>query len=139
MRNMIICFFLLVPMTFAQTGTKAGPERNPGVTVPTTLKKQTLQPFHLTSGRMRLLQQQTALSMPEIGQMYERSGAKNFGQFTCAVLAAARLKLDTAAVLQGLYSNNLQETLKQLGAGSAQARDVILDAIHRMIDSEKRG
>jgi hypothetical protein len=139
MRKLVAVLFLFVPLTFAQTDTKAGLDRNSSITVPSPIKKQALQPFHLTSGRMRLLQQQTGLSVTEINQMYEHSGAKNFGQFTCAVLASQQLKLDRAAVLQGLYNNNLRETLKRLGVESDQARDVILDALHQIIDSEKKG
>jgi hypothetical protein len=138
-RKLIAVLLLFVPLTFAQTATTAGTDRSFNIARSSPIQKQKLQPFHLTSGRMHLLQQQTGLSATEIGQMYDHSGAKNFGQFTCAVLASQKLKLETATVLQGLSNNNLQETLKQLGVASNQARDVILSAVHEVIESEKKG
>jgi hypothetical protein len=47
--------------------------------------------------------------------MYQSSGAKNFGEFTSGVVVSKNLGLDTNAVLHGLETQSLGETLKSLG------------------------
>jgi hypothetical protein len=77
--------------------------------------QQTLSESQLNSGAFRMLQDKTGKTSEELQQMYAASGAKNFGQFTSAVIVARNLNLETTAVLDGLQTKTLGQTLKDMG------------------------
>jgi hypothetical protein len=141
MRNLCTVFLIVFLIAFPLLALTQGlPDKGAGTAstpVVATIQKQTLKPAHLTGGRMRLLQQNTGMSTDEISRLYAVSGAKNFGQFTCAVLVSQQLKLDRDAVLQGLYANNLGQVVKRMGVDNTVARDRIVAAIHEMLGAEK--
>jgi hypothetical protein len=77
--------------------------------------QQPLKSSQLNSGAFRMLEQKTGMTQAQLETMYRSSGAKNFGEFTSAVVVSKNLGLDTNAVLRGLETQSLGETLKSLG------------------------
>jgi len=90
--------------------------------------QRTLKESQINSGAFRMLQDKTGKSSEELQQMYASSGAKNFGQFTSAVMVAKNLNLDTAAVLEGLKTKSLGATLKDMGVAEDTASAEIAKA-----------
>ena len=87
-----------------------------------------LKDSQINSGAFRMLQEKTGKSSEELQQMYASSGAKNFGQFTSALMVAKNLDLDTSAVLEGLKTKSLGQTLKDLGVADNTATAEIAKA-----------
>ena len=54
--------------------------------------------------------------------MYASSGAKNYGQFVSAVVVSKNLGLNTQAVLTGLKTKSLGQTLQDLGVSEDKAK-----------------
>jgi hypothetical protein len=90
--------------------------------------QQTLTESQLNSGAFRMLQDKTGKTAEELQQMYAASGAKNFGQFTSAVIVAKNLNLDSTAVLEGLKTKTLGQTLKDMGVSEDAASAEIAKA-----------
>ncbi len=83
--------------------------------------QRTLKESQINSGAFRMLQEKTGKSSEELQQMYASSGAKNFGQFVSAVMVSKSLELDASAVLEGLKTKSLGQTLKDLGVAEDTA------------------
>jgi len=140
LRNLLIVLlmaFLLVPLLAVTQALPDNVAIKLGTPVTTPMPKQVLQPSQLAGGRMRLLQRNTGMSAEEISRLYTVSGARNFGQFTCAMLVSQQLKLDREAVLHGLYANNLGQVIQRMGVDSAAARNNIVAAVHEIVEAEK--
>ncbi len=90
--------------------------------------QRALKESQINSGAFRMLQEKTGKSSEELQQMYTSSGAKNFGQFTSAVMVAKNLNLDTTAVLEGLKTKSLGQTLKDMGVAEETASAEIAKA-----------
>jgi hypothetical protein len=89
---------------------------------------QPLKESQINSGAFRMLEQKTGMTSDQLKALYASSGAKNFGEFTSAVVVSKNLKLDTNQVLEGLKTKSLGETLKDLGVPSDQAKQAIKQA-----------
>jgi hypothetical protein len=90
--------------------------------------QQPLKPSQIKSGAFRMLEQKTGLTQAQLESMYQSSGAKNFGEFTSAVVVSKNLGLDTTAVLKGLQAQSLGQTLKDLGVPSKDVKPEIKKA-----------
>ena len=90
--------------------------------------QRTLTDSQISSGAFRMLQDKTGKTSEELQAMYTASGAKNFGQFTSALMVAKNLDLDTTAVLEGLKTKSLGQTLKDMGVAENTASAEIAKA-----------
>lgn len=90
--------------------------------------QRTLKESQINSGAFRMLQDKTGKTSEELQAMYTTSGAKNFGQFTSALMVAKNLDLDTSAVLEGLKTKSLGQTLKDMGVSEDTASAEIAKA-----------
>lgn len=104
----------------------AGSNRSGGGQIEHT--QQPLKTSQINSGAFRMLEEKTGMTQAQLESMYQSSGAKNFGQFTSAVVVSKNLGLDTNAVLHGLETQSLGETLKSLGVPSKKVRPEIKKA-----------
>ena len=85
-----------------------------------------------------MLQEKTGKSTEELQAMYLASGAKNFGQFTSAVMVSKNLDLDTNAVLEGLKTKSLGQVLKDMGVSEETATAEIAKAKKQSKDANKK-
>ena len=90
--------------------------------------QQPLKPAQINGGAFRMLEQKTGMTQAQLEGMYQSSGAKNFGEFTSAVVVSKNLGLDTSAVLKGLQTQSLGQTLKELGVPSKNVKPEIKKA-----------
>ncbi len=100
--------------------------------------QQALTESQLKSGAFRALQEKTGKTSEELQQMYIASGAKNFGQFNSAVVVAKNLNLDTNALLEGLKTKTLGQTLKDMGVSDEAASAEIAKAKKEMKEANKK-
>ena len=77
--------------------------------------QQPLKEAQINGGAFRMLEQKTGMTQSQLESMYQSSGARNFGEFVSAVVVSKNLGLDTNAVLHGLETQSLGQTLKGLG------------------------
>ena len=96
-----------------------------------------LGPADYGSGRMRLLRRRTGMSAGEIEQLYTHSGARLFGQFTCAVLVAQRLSVNREALLEGIRVTNILTVLESMGVEEQRAREAIMTTVQEIVAAEK--
>ena len=134
-----------VPGKPADAGRPADPEKPADVPAPSSNQgtnksstQQVLTESQLNSGAFRALQEKTGKSSEELQQMYAASGAKNFGQFNSAVIVAKNLNLDTTAVLEGLKTKTLGQTLVNLGVSEDAANAEIAKAKKEMKAANKK-
>jgi hypothetical protein len=85
-------------------------------------EQQALKDSQTNSGSFKMLEDKTGKSSDELKAMYAASGARNYGQFVSAVVVSKNLGLDTTAVLDGLKTKSLGETLKDMGVSETQAK-----------------
>lgn len=90
--------------------------------------QQPLKPSQINGGAFRMLEQKTGMTQSQLENMYHSSGAKNFGEFTSAVVVSKNLGLDTNAVLKGIETQSLGQTLKDLGVPSKDIKPEIKKA-----------
>ena len=69
-----------------------------------------------------MLEKKTGLTSEELQALYTSSGAKNFGQFVSAIVVSKNLGLDMNAVLDGLKTQSLGQTLQSLGVSPEDAK-----------------
>lgn len=100
--------------------------------------QQQLQPAHLTCGRMQLLETKTGMSADQIARLYNNSGARFFGQFGAAVLAAQRLGVDRDQVLQRIRTQSLLSVLESMGIDEQRGHDAIWESVQEEVASEKQ-
>jgi len=100
--------------------------------------QQALKESQINSGAFRMLQEKTGKSSAELQEMYASSGAKNFGQFASAVMVAKNLDLNTTAVLEGLKTKSLGQTLKDLGVSDQTASAEIAKAKKQSKEANKK-
>jgi hypothetical protein len=92
------------------------------------IHRQPLNPETEKLGSFRMLQQKTGMNAEELQKLYASSGARNYGQFASAVVVSKNLNLDTQKVLDGAATNNLGQTLQNLGVDRQTARTEIKKA-----------
>ncbi len=76
------------------------------------------------------------MSAAEIGQLYALSGARLFGQFTCAVLVAQRLAVNREALLQRIRYANIAAVLEGMGVERQRAHEAIMTSVREMVAAE---
>ena len=101
------------------------------------MTQQPLRDSQINGGAFRMLEKTTSLNSQQLQELYQSSGAKNFGQFTSAIVVSKNLNLDRAAVLEGLKTMSLGETLQSLGVNKEKAREAISEAKHQVREAEK--
>jgi hypothetical protein len=84
--------------------------------------QQSLKDSQINSGAFRMLETKTGMSSADLQALYTSSGAKNFGQFVSAIVVSKNLNLDTNAVLDGLKTQSLGQTLQSLGVSPEDAK-----------------
>jgi hypothetical protein len=97
-----------------------------------------LKDSQTNSGSFRMLEEKTGKSSDELKAMYAASGAKNYGQFVSAVVVSKNLGLDTTAVLEGLKTKSLGQTLKDMGVADQQAKAEMKKADAEVKASKRR-
>ena len=84
--------------------------------------QQPLKDAQINGGAFRMLEKKTGMTSDQLQALYASSGAKNFGQFVSAVVVSKNLNLDTNAVLDGLKTQSLGQTLQSLGVSPEDAK-----------------
>jgi hypothetical protein len=84
--------------------------------------QEPLKGSQINGGAFRLLEKKTGMSSADLQALYTSSGAKNFGQFVSAIVVSKNLNLDTNAVLNGLKTQSLGQTLQSLGVSPEDAK-----------------
>lgn len=135
MRRMafILSLLLLFPLlAFSQS-------MNIGLAKPAVseARQQALGTEQLTGARMQLVEQRTGLSQDQIVKLYYASGAMNFGQFTCAMLASQRLGVDRSALLEQLRNECVLDALLRMGVDPERSRAAIRDSLSEMVATKK--
>ena len=87
-----------------------------------THTQQPLKDSQINGGAFRMLEKKTGMTSDQLQALYASSGAKNFGQFVAAVVVSKNLGLDTNAVLNGLKTQSLGQTLQSLGVSPEDAK-----------------
>lgn len=82
----------------------------------------------MQSGALRMLEQRTGMSAADLQQTYASSGARNFGQFTSAMVVSQNLGLDSNKVLSGMKDHSLEQTLQNMGVSHYVATTQIKSA-----------
>jgi len=72
-------------------------------------------------GSFRMMMQKTNMNAEQLRQMYDASGARNYGQFVSGVMAAHNLGLDKEQVLTRMRTRNLNQALQDMGVDKAKA------------------
>lgn len=90
--------------------------------------QQPLRSSQMNGGAFKMLETKTGLSSTQLQQLYQSSGAKNFGQFVSAMVVSKNLGLDYNQVLAGLKTDSLGKTLQSLGVEKSKAKDAIKQA-----------
>lgn len=90
--------------------------------------QQPLRQSQLNGGAWKMLENKTGLSSTQLQQLYQSSGAKNFGQFVSAMVVSKNLGLDYNQVLAGLKTASLGKTLQSLGVDKSKAKDAVKQA-----------
>jgi len=129
----LLSFLILIPLlTFSQS-------MNIGLAraAASEVRQQALGTEQLTGPRMQLVRQRTGLSQDQIVKLYNASGAKNFGQFVCAMLAAQQLKVDSSALLEQLRTGCVREGLVRMGVDRERSRVAVRAALDEMVAARK--
>lgn len=84
--------------------------------------QQSLKDSQINSGAFRMLEKKTGMTSDQLQALYASSGAKNFGQFVSAIVVAKNLNLDMNAVLNGLKTQSLGQTLQSLGVSPEDSK-----------------
>jgi len=90
--------------------------------------QQPLKDAQINGGAFRMLEQKTGMTQDQLKALYGSSGAKNFGEFTAAIVVSKNLGLDTNKVLDGIKTESLGQALKDLGVAPDQAKSEIKKA-----------
>jgi hypothetical protein len=101
--------------------------------------QQPLKDSQINGGAFRMLQTKTGMTSDQLQQLYQSSGAKNFGQFVSAVVVSKNLGLDTNQVLDGLKTMSLGKTLQSLGVSSKDSKDAMKKAKQEIKAANKNG
>ncbi|MEO5937005.1 MAG: hypothetical protein ABIP81_07310 [Terriglobales bacterium] len=105
---------------------------------PRTREQQPLKDSQTKGGSFKMLEEKTGKTSAELKAMYAASGAKNYGQFVSAVVVSKNLGLDTQAVLDGLKTKSLGQTLQDMGIAKDQAKAEIKKAEAQVKASKRR-
>jgi hypothetical protein len=90
--------------------------------------QQPLKDSQVNGGAFRMLENKTGMTSDQLQALYASSGAKNFGQFVAAVVVAKNLNLDTNAVLDGMKTQSLGQTLHSLGVSPEDSKKAMAQA-----------
>jgi hypothetical protein len=84
--------------------------------------QQPLKDSQINSGAFKMLETKTGMNSADLQALYTSSGARNFGAFTSALVVSKNLGLDQNAVLEGLKTQSLGQTLQSLGVSPEDAK-----------------
>ena len=84
--------------------------------------QQPLKDAQINGGAFRMLEKKTGMTSADLQALYTSSGARNFGAFTSALVVSKNLGLDQNAVLEGIKTQSLGQTLQSLGVSPADAK-----------------
>jgi hypothetical protein len=84
--------------------------------------QQPLKDAQINGGAFKMLETKTGMTSEQLQALYASSGAKNFGEFVSGVVVAKNLGLDTNAVLNGMKTQSLGQTLQSLGVSPEDAK-----------------
>ncbi len=101
--------------------------------------QQPLKQSQINGGAFRMLEKKTGMTSPELQQLYQSSGAKNFGQFVSAIVVSKNLGLDTNTLLTDLKTMSLGQALQKMGVSSQQSKAAIKQANQEIKDANKNG
>ncbi len=101
--------------------------------------QQPLKSSQINGGAFRMLEKRTGMTSQQLQQLYQSSGARNFGQFVSAIVVSKNLGLDTNQVLNGLKTMSLGKTLQSLGVSSKDSKDAIKKADREIKDANQNG
>ena len=90
--------------------------------------QQPLKDAQINGGAFRMLEKKTGMTSDQLQALYTSSGAKNFGQFVSAIVVSKNLNLDTNAVLDGLKTQSLGQTLQSLGVSPEDSKKAMAQA-----------
>lgn len=96
-----------------------------------------LKSSQINGGAFRMLEKKTGMTSDQLKALYTSSGAKNFGQFVSAVVVAKNLNLDMNAVLNGLKTQSLGQTLQSLGVSPQESKKAMAQAKKEMGQANK--
>lgn len=103
-----------------------------------TREQQPLKDSQTKSGSFKMLEEKTGKTSDELKAMYAASGATNYGQFVSAVVVSRNLGLDTQAVLDGLKTKSLGQTLQDMGVSENAAKAEMKKANAEIKASKKK-
>ena len=103
-----------------------------------SMRQQPLKDAQVNSGAFRMLESKTGMTADQLKQLYAGSGARNFGQFTSAIMVSKNLNLDTSKVLAGLKTDSLGKTLQSLGVDQKTAKAEISKAKKQVRKAESQ-
>lgn len=90
--------------------------------------QQPLKQAQMNGGAWTMLENKTGLSSTQLQQLYQSSGAKNYGQFVSAIVVSKNLGLDFNQVLAGLKTQSLGNVLQSMGVSKSKSKDAIKKA-----------
>lgn len=114
------------------------PESTPSNNSSQSQEQRALTSAQINGGSFKMLQEKTGMSSEQLQQLYASSGAKNYGQFVSAVMVSKNLNLDTTAVLEGLKTKSLGNTLKDMGVSEQAANAEIKKANKEIKAADKK-
>jgi hypothetical protein len=100
--------------------------------------QQPLKDSQINGGAFRMLEQRSGMTEDQLKSLYASSGAKNFGQFASAIVVSKNLNLDQNAVLTGLKTQSLGQTLQSLGVAPERAQDAVKQAEREVKAANKK-
>lgn len=87
--------------------------------------QQPLRDAQVNGGSWKMLESKTGMTSDQLQQLYQSSGARNYGQFVSALVVSKNLGLDYNQVLAGLKTQSLGKTLQSLGVDKSKAKNAI--------------
>jgi hypothetical protein len=109
----------------SNTGGRPADAGRPSNTGSQAQTQQSLKDAQINGGAFRMLETKTGMTSDQLQALYASSGAKNFGQFVSAIVVSKNLGLDMNAVLSGLKTQSLGQTLQSLGVSPEDAKKAI--------------
>ncbi|MDA2926417.1 hypothetical protein MYX78_04155 [Acidobacteria bacterium AH-259-G07] len=101
-------------------------------------EKKSLSRANLKSRAFGKLQSITAMDSRQLQSLYESSSARNFGQFTSAIMVSEKLGLDRNQVLQGLHDQSLGQVLRNLGVDRRKAKAAMKE-VREALKQDRKG
>ncbi|MDA2933186.1 hypothetical protein MYX82_02465 [Acidobacteria bacterium AH-259-D05] len=100
-------------------------------------KKKPLTEKDLNSGASQIIRRVTGTSTLDIHVLYETSGAKDFKEFSQALMVARNLRLDPQLVLRALYEQDLESILEDFAIPRKEAKSALKIAKKQLEEADK--